>query len=177
MDKGQIAQTFFLNPVNEGMGLVRRYQDGQGFRTYVKARMPLLVPVGLLIAFTSLALTAGTVLYLGGTRSMLVLFAMLLVPFVLAGSFVVQAYVFASWLESRALAKALHRKPRPAGPITARLRRAGIDLGTMPPVPWVLAALFVALPLAMLFQVAPKFAALLVFLHVVAPLAFARFER
>ena len=177
MDKGQIAQTVFLNPVNEGMSLVRRYQEGQGFRTYIQERMTLLVPIGLLIAFTSLAFTAGTVLYLGGTRSVLVLFAMLLVPFVLGGSFVVQAYVFGSWLESRALAKALHRKPGPAGPITARLRQAGMDMGTMPPVPWLLAALFVALPFAMLFQVAPKFAALLVFLHVAAPFAFARLDR
>ena len=62
MDKGQIAQTVFLNPVNEGMSLVRRYQEGHGFRTYIQERMALLVPIGLLIAFTSLAFTAGTVL-------------------------------------------------------------------------------------------------------------------
>lgn len=177
MDKGQIAQSLFLNPLNEGMSLVRRYQEGRGLRTYVQERMPLLVPVGVLIAFTSLAFAAGTVLYLGGTRSVLVLFAMLLVPVVLAGSFLVQAYVFASWLEGRALARALQRKPRPAGPITMRLRHAGMDMGTMPPVPWVLALLFIALPFAMLFEVAPMFAALLMLLHIAAPFAFARLDR
>ena len=177
MDKGQIAQSLFLNPLNDGMSLVRRYQGGKGFRAYVQERMPLLVPVGLLMAFTSLACAAGTVLYLGGTKSVLVLFAMLLVPFVLAGSFLVQAYVFASWLESRALARALQRKPRPAGPITMRLRQAGMDMGAMPPVPWVLAVLFIALPFAMLFQVAPLFAMLLLLLHIAAPFAFARLDR
>lgn len=177
MDKAQIAQSLFLNPLNDGMGLVRRYQDGQGLRTYVKDRMALLAPVGLLMVFTSLAFAAGTVLYLGGTRSVLVLFALLLVPLVLAGSFVVQAYVFGTWLESRALAKALHRRPKRVGPLAARLLRYGMDMGTVPPVPWVLALLFVALPLLMLFQVAPKFAALLVFLHIVAPFGFARLDR
>lgn len=177
MDKAQIAQAFFLNPLNDGMSLVRRYQTGEGFRAYVKDRMPLLLPIGLLIGFTSLACAASTVLYLGGTRSVLVLFAMLLVPIVLAGSFFVQAYVFANWLESRALARALHRKPAHSGAIALQLRRAGIDMGTMPPVPWMLAVVFLGLPFAMLFQVAPSFAALLVFLHIVAPLAFARLDR
>ena len=73
----------------------------------------------------------------------------------LLGSFFVQAYVFAFWLENRALAQALHHKPAAAGPIAARLRKAGIDLGALPPVPWVLAALFLFLPLAMLVIVSP----------------------
>jgi hypothetical protein len=162
MNKGQIAQSLLLDPLNEGMGLVRRDQEGQGFRGYVKERMALLVPVGLLMAVTSIALAAGTVLYLGGTRSALVLLAILLVPFVLVGSFFVQAYTFASWLESRALAKALHHRPRDRG---------------LPPVPWVLAALFVLLPLAMLFSVVPVLAAALVALHILAPFAFARLDR
>jgi hypothetical protein len=96
---------------------------------------------------------------------------------VLAGSFLVQAYVFASWLESRALARALHRKPRRAGPVTMRLRQAGMDMGAMPPVPWLLAVLFIAFPFAMLFQAAPLFAMLLLLLHIAAPFAFARIER
>ena len=176
MDKAQIAQTLLLNPLNEGMGIVRRFQEGHGFRGYIMERRALLLPVGLLMVLTSLGCAAGTVLYLGGTRSILVLLAMLLVPFILAGSFFVQAYVFASWLEGRALAQALHRKPKPAGPITTRLRKAGMDLGAMPPVPWVLATLFIALPLAMLFSVAPQLALLLVALHVAVPFAYARLD-
>jgi hypothetical protein len=177
MDKAQIAQALFLDPVNEALSLYRRYQEGKGFKGYVTERMALLVPIGLLMAVTSIACAGATVLYLGGTRSFLVLLAILLVPFVLLGSAFVQAYVFLSWLEGRALAKALHRRPKPAGPITAKLLEAGIDLGSWPSVPWVLAALFLLLPLAMLWLVIPKLAFLLIVLHVAAPFAFARLER
>jgi len=177
MDKAQIAQTLLLDPVNEAMNLVRRYQEGRGFRGYVRERMSLLVPVGLLMLVTSLACAAATVLYLGGTRSLVVLLAILLVPFVLAGSAFVQAYVFAAWLEGRALAKALHRKPAVLGPISTKLHEAGIDLGSPPPVPWVLAAIFLALPLTMLWLVMPKLALLLIALHVIVPFAFARLDR
>jgi hypothetical protein len=176
MDKGQIAQSLLLDPLNQGLNLLRRYREAQGFRSYVMERRPLLIPIGLLMAVTSLACAAGTVMYLGGTRSVLVLAAMLLVPLVLAGSFFVQAYVFASWLEARALARALHRGPA-AGPIAAQLRKWGMDMGSMPPVPWVLAALFLAAPLAMLWAVTPGFAFALIALHVAAPLAFARLDR
>jgi hypothetical protein len=177
VDKGQIAQSLLLDPLNEGMNLVRRYQEGQGFKSYVQERIKLLVPIGLLMAVTSVACAAATVLYLGGTRSVLVLLAMLLVPFVLIGSAFVQAYVFVSWLENRALAKALHRGPPAAGPIAARLRKAGIDMGAMPPVPWVLAAIFLVLPLIMLASVVPKLAIALIVLQIAAPVVFARLDR
>jgi hypothetical protein len=106
-----------------------------------------------------------------------VIFALLLVPVVLFGSFFVQAYVFGSWLEARALAKALQRRPRAPGPIRARLVKAKIDIGAMPPVPWVLAILFLGFPLAMLVSVAPLWAWTLVVLHIAAPFAFARLDQ
>lgn len=177
MNKGQIAQSLFLDPLNEGLNLFHRFQEAHGFRSYVMERRPLLAPIGLLMLLTSIACAAGTVMYLGGTRSALVLLAMLLVPFVLVGSLFVQAYVFAAWLEGRALARALPRSPSPAGPIAARLRKAGIDMGSMPPVPWVLAVLFLVLPFAMLWAVTPKFTILLIALHVAAPFVFARLDR
>lgn len=168
MDKAQVAQTLLLDPVNEAMSLVRRYKEGKGFRGYVRERMKFLVPIGALMFVISVGCAAATVLYLGGTRPILVLFAILLVPFVLIGSFFVQAYTFAAWLENRALSKALHRKP----PVTR-----GIDLGTLPPVPWLLAALFLGLPLLMLFAVVPGVALALILLLVAAPVAFARLDR
>jgi len=172
-----MAQALLLDPLNEGLSLLRRFQEAQGFHGYVMERMAILAPIGLLMVFTSLACAAATVLYLGGTRSALVLLAILLVPFILAGSLFVQAYVFFSWLEGRALAKALHRKPRALGPIAARLHKAGIDMGSMPPVPWVLAAIFLYLPLGMLVLVVPKLAFAIIALQVLAPFAFARLDR
>jgi hypothetical protein len=181
MDKAQIAQSIaqslLLDPLNEGMNLVRRYREGRGFRDYVLERTNLIMPIAVLIVVTSLACAAATVMYLGGLRPFLVLLSLLLVPFVLAGSAFVQAYIFVFWLEGRALAMALRRAPPPAGPITARLRKAGIDLGTRPPVPWVLAIVFFVLPLAMLLSIAPGVGAALIALHVLTPFAYARFDR
>ena len=93
------------------------------------------------------------------------------------GAFLVQAYVFVSWLEARALAHALHRKPRAKGPVSALLLKYGIELGAMPPVPWALAAVFLVLPFVMLWLVSPNLALGLVVLHVAAPLVYARLDR
>lgn len=173
----QKVERHLLGVLNEALNLVQRFQEGEGFRAYVLGRLSLVVPIGLLMILTSLACTAATVLYLGGTRPLFVLLAILLVPFVLVGSLFVQAYAFFSWLESRALARALHRKPRP-GPLAAWLmRKLGVDMGSLPPVPWALAAIFLVLPLAMLVMLAPKLGLLLILLQVLAPIVFARFDR
>jgi putative flippase GtrA len=116
-------------------------------------------------------------MYLGGLQPILVLLSLLLAPIILVGSAFVQGYVFFSWLENRALAKALRRAPRPAGPIAARLRKAGIDLGTMPPVPWILAFVFLFLPLSMLVAILPGVGMALIALHIVSPVVFARLDR
>lgn len=175
--KAPTAQTLLLDPVNEALELVRRFDSGGGFRGYVMQRLGLVVPVGLLIVVTSLACAAATVLFLGGTRSVLVLFAMLLVPFVLAGSLFVQAYVFAYWLEGRAIARALPRKQPPSGALAKALRKARIDMGPMPHVPWLLAALFLVLPLLMLIAVVPGLGVSLVLLLILAPVVFARLDK
>ena len=158
MDKAQIAQSIaqslLLDPLNDGMNLVRRYQEVRGSGSYVTERTKLLAPIAVLMALTSLACAAATVMYLGGLQPLLVLLSLLLAPVILAGSAFVQAYIYLSWLENRALAKAL-RRPLPAGPIRAQLRKAGIDLGTVPPVPWVLTIVFLFLPLSMLVAIVP----------------------
>jgi hypothetical protein len=75
----------------------------------------------------------------------------------------VQAYVFVSWLETRALAQALgHRLPR---------RR------NLPIVQSLLAALFVVTPLAMLSAVTPTIGLTIVALLIAAPFAYARLDR
>jgi len=173
----KVAQYVLLGVLEDALNLVQRFQEGQGFRSYVLERMRLIVPVGLLMGATSLGCAAATVLYIGGTRPTLVLLSILLVPFVLLGSLFVQAYVFAGWLETRALAKALHHNPAGAGPLAARLRQAGINVGSIPPVPWILAALFLVLPLGMLTIVVPKLGMALIVLLVLAPVAFARLDR
>ena len=167
-----------LGVLKEAMNLAHRFQEGEVFRLYVFRRMRLVIPVGLLILLTSIACAAGTVVFLGGARPLLVLLAILLLPFILIGSLFVQVYVFFSWLESRALARTHARRIAPApGSLAARLRDLGADMGSFPPVPWGLAAIFLLAPLAMLALVAAKLALALIVAHILVPILYARFDR
>lgn len=174
-----IAQFLALGVLKDAQNLAHRFQEGEVFRLYVLRRMRLVIPVGLLILLTSIACAAATVVFLGGARPLLVLLAILLVPFILIGSLFVQVYVFFSWLESRALAGTHARRTEPAqGSLTARLtRNLRADMGSFPPVPWGLAAIFLLAPLAMLALVAAKLALALIVLLVLAPILYARLDR
>ena len=154
-----IADVVLLDSLNGAFGLAQRMRDAAPLKAYLRERMPLIVPVVVLMAVTSLCCAAATVMFLGGTTSVLVLLAMLLVPFVLVGSFFVQTYTFFSWLEMRALAKALHHR------------------AALPTPPWVLGALLLVLPLAMLVAVTPPVGITLIVLLVAAPFGFARLDR
>jgi hypothetical protein len=181
MDKAQIAQSIaqavLLDPLSEGMSLVRRYQEVRGFRSYVTERARLLAPIAVLVGLTSLACAAATVMYIGGLQPILVLLSLLLAPVILAGSAFVQGYMYLSWLENRALAKALRHPIQRGGPIRTQLRKAGIDLGAVPRVPWLLTIVFLFLPLSMLATIAPPIGIALFLLHAAAPFVFARLDR
>jgi hypothetical protein len=152
--------------LKDARDLATRFQDGQGFRHYVSTRMPLVIPTGLLFLLISIACAAATVIFLAERHPMLALPGLLLAPLVLVGSLFVQVYVFGSWLENRALARALgHRK------------NAGIDLGELPPVPWTVAAIFLLAPLALLAVVSAKAALVLIVLAVLIPVLFDRIDR
>jgi len=167
------------DPMKDALNLVQRYQQGELFRRYVTQRMWLVAPAVLLIVATSLVLAFGIVMYVGGTRPATVLLSLLLAPFVLAGSLFVQGYVFLSWLEGRSLAKSLgHRVSKGRGRLAAWIeKQLDADLGAMPPVPWLLAAIFVLAPLVALVLAAPKLAIAVIALQILAPIAFARLDR
>jgi hypothetical protein len=175
MNPNPLADTLLIAPFRDAMGLVQRFQEGKGLRGYVMQRLIALVPIGVLMAITSVSCAAAMVLYLGGTRSILVLLMLLLLPFVLLGSFFVQALVFFSWLEGRALTLDLHR-PGSTGPIATRLRSLGIEMGTPPPVPWALAVIFLFIPMLMLLSVAPAWGWVLIILLVATPFVYARLD-
>jgi hypothetical protein len=124
-------------------------------------------------------LAFGIVVFVGGTRPMTVLLSLLLAPFVLIGSLFVQGYMFLSWLEGRSLAKSLgHSVGKSRGKLTAWIEKhIEADLGAMPPVPWLLAAIFLLAPLVALAMAAPKLAIAVILLQILAPIAFARLDR
>jgi hypothetical protein len=167
------------DPLKDALDLVNRFQQGELFRKYVEKRMWLVIPAAFLMLGTSLALGLAIVIFVGGTRPLMVLLSLLIAPLVLVGSLFVQGYVFLSWLECRALAKSLGRRAKRArGPAVAWIEKhADADLGTLPPVPWPLAAIFLALPLLVLVMAAPALAFAVIVLQALAPVAFARLDR
>jgi hypothetical protein len=177
-DEGGPAMTL-TDPLKDAMNLANRFQQGELFRKYVVERVWLVVPAALLMLATSLALAFGIVMFVGGTRPLMVLLSLLLAPLVLVGSLFVQGYVFLSWLEGRALAKSLGRRAKKArGRVAALVQKHfDADLGTAPPVPWLLAGILVGLPLFFLLMAAPMLAIAVIVLHALAPVGFARLDR
>jgi hypothetical protein len=175
---GSIGQ-HLLGSVNDALALAQRFREVDGFRRYVRRRLRLVIPALALLLVTGFACAMATVMLLLGPQPLLALLGLLLAPLVLAGSLFVQLYVFFAWLEERALARSLGHRTGPApGRFAAWTEhKLGADLGRMPPVPWVLAAIFVLAPLAVLTQLAPKSAALLIVLLVLAPILYARLDR
>lgn len=168
-----------LGSLNNAIALVQRYREVEGFRHHVRKRLHLVLPALALILVTGFACAMAVILLTLGPRPLLALLGLLLAPVALAGSLFVLHYVFFSWVEERALARSLGHRTGPApGRFAAWTEsKLGANLGRMPAVPWVLAAIFVFLPLALLTQLAPKSAALLIVVLVAAPILYARFDR
>jgi len=168
-----------LGPLDDAAGLLRRYRELDAFRDYLEPRMRLVIPACLLILVTALACGAAPVILLLGTNAASALAGLLLAPLVLVGSAFVLYLTLFSWLEERSLARALgHRTGRAPGKVARWLKRKlGADLGKPPRLPWLLAALFVAAPLALLGTRAPVLVVLLAVLLAAAPILIARLDR
>lgn len=168
-----------LGPLDDAVGLARRFRDLDAFRDYVSERLRLVVPACLLLLVTAVACALTPVMSLIGTQAASALAGLLLAPVVLVGSLFVLGLVFFAWLEERALARSLgHRAGRAPGKLARWVRRKlGADLGRPPRVPWLLALVFVALPFALLASHAPAAAATLAVLLALAPFVFARLDR
>ena len=168
-----------LATLKEAEKLAQRFQDVEGFRFYVLERRMLVIPAVLVIVLISIACAAGTVVFLAGAHGLLTLLALVLAPVILVGSLFVQMYVFFFWLENRALARALgHRAKATQGMLAAWLsRKFDVDMGTPPPVPWILATVVLFAPLAMLAYFAFNVAIVLIVLAILAPIVYARFDR
>lgn len=150
--------------LKDARNLLARLQDGEPFRDHVQDRLRLVIPALALFALISLACAAATAISFADLSSWLTLPGFLLAPAVLVGSLYVQGLVFFSWLERRALALALGHRPR--GPV-----------GELPPVPWLLAAAALLVPLALLATLAPVVALVLVAAGALVPFLYVRLDR
>jgi len=164
--------------IEDALALSARFRDVEGLSRHVAGRKPLLQGAAAALAVLGAGCGAGVFVYLAGLSTSLTLPAVLLAPLVTLGSLFVIFFVFFSWIEGRALAQALgHRTgPRP-GPLARWLRKKlRADLGSMPPVPWLPAALFVAGPLILLILAAPVAAVLLLLIGAAIPIVYARLD-
>jgi hypothetical protein len=169
-------QLTVMQTLDDAMKLLQRFDKGQGFKRYVTSRLRLVAPMAALILATGIVFASATIA-LAGPRVWLALPLLILAPLILLGSVFLQAYLFLAWLENRAMAKALGHPGALPGPLAKWARRhLRADLGTPPAVPWDLATVFVALPLAILVAVSWKVALIVVALHLAAPVAYARLD-
>jgi hypothetical protein len=98
----------------DAQNLISRYQQGDAFQRYVRRQLPLVIAALVGFLALSIALTAGAVVWIGGTRGFLVLLVLVIAPFLLLGSLFLQVFCFFSWLETRAMARITRRRKHPA---------------------------------------------------------------
>ena len=163
-EAGGTANFAFIGTINDALGLFNRFREGETFRHYVEQRMRLVAPMCCLMLFIAVASGAGVMLALGQVHHGLVLAGVVLMPVILVGSLFVQAYVFFTWLENRALAHRSHPD-------------ADAGMGPLPQVPWAPVAVVVLVPLAVLAAVAWKAALGLIVLAALAPFAYAALDK
>ena len=173
-----IVRLLPLQTLKNAQDLAHRFRDVEGIRLYVNERMRLVVAAAFVIVLISFACAVGVVVFLADRHTLLALLGILLLPVTLAGSLFVQGYVFLSWIEGRALARALGQRHRSAPGAAARwlAKKFGLDMGPFPPVPWVLSAIFLVGPFALLAASWPSAALVVIFLGIVMPVVYAKFD-
>jgi hypothetical protein len=157
--------------------LAARFRNVDGLRRHLVQRTPLVYGAAAALVLLGLAGGAGVFLFLAGSGGWMALPAMALAPLVtLAGLFVL-FYMFFSWVEGRALARALGHRSGRASALERLVRKSlKADLLARPAVPWLPAALFVALPLALLVTTAPAAGIFFVLVALALPVAYARLD-
>jgi hypothetical protein len=148
-----------MDILHEAPNLLERYRHGDAFRGYVRRHTPHVIAALVVFLAVSMATTAAMVVFFGGTSGLLVLICLILAPFLLIGSFLVQSFIFFSWLERRALDRVAGRPP-------CTLQEH------LPDAPWTLAGVFLVLPFFILALVSIKFAATLLVVFILTPVVY-----
>ena len=155
-----------------------KFQRDEVFREYLAAR--IWAVLGMLLLFFLISTVCAIDIMFNSVRLIRLPvpvwyrgFALLLGAAVWVGGMVAQIYVFLIWLEERAAQKSRRergiRVALPAG-VLAYLKYSR----ALPP--WILVALCVVVPLAILAGHAPLIAVLLVALGILAPVLFKKFD-
>jgi hypothetical protein len=164
-----IVRILPLRTLKDAQELAQRFREVEGIRFYVQERLALVLAASLVI---------GVIVVLANMHSLLALVGILLMPFALAGSFFVMAYVFFSWIEGRALVRELGNRHRraPGAAAVWLSNKFGLDMGPRPPVPWFLAVCVLLAPLALLAAVWLSAAVVVILLGILMPVLYAKLD-
>lgn len=167
-----------MDILTETQNLWERFQRGGAFRIYLSHRLLLVVPALVIFVIFSVATTAGTVIALGGTRSILVLVGLLSAPLVLLGSLFVQVFVFLQWLENRAISQATHHTAKTT---QEELRNVPLTVWAVvkgfPLVVQLIGLAFLLVPLAFVWHLSGTVALLLLVLLAAIPAGYSLLDR
>ena len=177
--QSRFVKFFLTGPAGDAKRLLYRFREVDSLSFYVRRNKWLVTLAILVILLTSLASLLGIFSLLPDMHWFFVLPLLVLLPIFLAGSLFVQMFVFFSWIEGRSLARVVRRgRKLPRGPVAKwLLRKIGLDMSPFPPVPWMLAVVFLFLPLGLLLHVWPLAALVVIMLGVAMPILYARFDR
>jgi hypothetical protein len=160
-----------MDILTESSNLWQRFQHSAAFKRHVRERLRLVVPTLIVFVAFSVAVTAGSIITLGGTHSILVLVGLLTAPLVLLGTLFVQVFVFFSWLEDRAL------HPRGAQNVPQAMASLRKVIATFPPVMHAVGGAILFVPLYLLAVLSVKIALLALLLVLAVPVAYASLDR
>lgn len=179
-DSGQhwVVRFMPLQTLVNAEALAQWFREVESLGRYVQERTSLLIAAVATMVLIGIGCAMSVVLYLADFHSLLALLGIVLLPVVLIGSLFVQAYVFFSWIEGRALVRELGQRHRlPPGAASALLaRKFNLDMGPIPPVPWVLSAIFLLAPVALLLLSSPGIALIVILLAVLMPVVYAKID-
>ncbi len=177
--QSRFVKLFLAGHAGDAKRLLYRFREVDSLSFYVRRNKWLVTFAVLVILLTSLACLLGIFSLLPDMHWFFVLPLLVLLPVFLAGSLFVQMFVFFSWIEGRSLARVLRgRRKLARGPVARwLLRKFGLDMSPFPPVPWMLAIVFLFVPLALLWHVWSLAALLVIALDVSAPALYASFDR
>jgi hypothetical protein len=173
-----LGQLLPHNVLRDGRDFVLKFPRDQVFRDYILTRLTAVVLVGLVFVLVSTLCAIGVMFFTAHlipppAPLSLRAFAFLLGTAVWLGGLVAQAYVFLIWLEGRAAMK--NRKARgvlvtaPTGVLAYLKYHRAL-------APWILVAICVVLPLAILAVYLPLIALSLVCLEILTLALFNRFD-
>jgi hypothetical protein len=177
--QSRIVKFIAAGPAGDARRLLFRLREVDSLNFYVRRNKWLVTCSVLVILLTSLACLLGIFTLLPDLHWFFVLPLLVLLPIFLAGSLFVQTFVFFSWIEGRSLARVLgHRRKVRRGPVAKWLwRKLRLDMSPRPPIPWLLTAVFLFLPLGLLLHVWPLAASVVIALEFGVPIVYAYLDR